>query len=311
MAILSEHRKVADSTSEGIEATAKRKSGPPVRALWLQPALAVLHGALALYMLVVAIAVGSNEQIMYKANALWTDGTITPDPSPAEPSITVSATWMLFFAEVATTANHILTYLSLTRGPTHPLGFLYYQDSSDGAWTLHGIKGLFFGEYSLSASLMTSVIFNVYSGYLDEKLPGIIISGVAVCMFMGAWWDFARWSSYQVKDSSVSRMSRWLSSAACLAVVAFLTSLWAPSFATVAESRTPGFVKILVVAQFVLYMSFGVAQLLFHGLTYQFGTLASLEELQPYLSKEIVVLSVLSAVSKALLLLILSVGAFF
>lgn len=289
---------------------------------WPQLALAILHLGLAAYMLGVAIAFpGRGNQQLYQFPNTWgnssTIGVDCPDneicpTGESKPTVWFYTTAALLAAELLTGCNHLITWFSLTYQASRFRGLLY-----DERGALHGIKLLFFIEYAGSAACMTTVIFNRYSGYLDERFPGIIASGIAVSMLIGPWIDSARWFCFRLEESSLSsqivtRLVRVLSVCSTIAVFAFIASVWLPSMVDIFREGAPEFVKGIVFGEFVLFSSFGVAHAWFHLRSWLgFNPIQTFEGMQRLYGLEIVVFSWLSLLSKALLLVLLSAFVYF
>lgn len=296
----------------------------------LQLGLFGLHACLALYVLTLRVAFpDKGEQQLYEFPNTW---DLTEDPpqwcaagtcprgvvpvGTVEKRTGFDSTLLLLFAEVCTALNHLLSWLALSPDSGRWLRALYYDD--DGK--LHGVKVLFFLEYAASAACMTVTIFSVYAGYVDYKLPAIMGTGIGVSMVIGAWIDAGRWMYYRaashdlvsVEAPPVSGWLRVLALCSATLVFALVSSIWVPSLVGVFANGAPAFVKGIVLGEFVLFSSFGVAHVGFHGYTWLLrGSLLSQGRLQGVYKAEIVVLSVLSLVAKGFLLLLLSSNVYF
>jgi hypothetical protein len=281
-------------------------AAPALRtAARVQLGLGVLHACLWVYVLATALArlggLGSAclEQQLYTFDVTWADSTITATGSLPKGDVSVNSAALLLVAEGATALGHLLLWRGLLGRQATVWG------CPEGG--LHGIKIVYYLEYAVSASAMAVCIFNVYSGYLDYRLPGLIGTGVGVAMLTGAWLDVGRFVLRECRPcDQVRHVVTVLAAVTVAAVTCFVAALWAPALSELhaGDVSPPDFVFYIVYTQLVLFASFGVAQS-----WYTWVDLRGDAGGEPL--AELTVFGLLSAVSKGLLLLLLSSGLWF
>ena len=282
--------------------------------------LGVLHSCLVIYLVAayfLASETALTKQNLYDIRSNWTNTSgIVPACPDAEGDIfgSMNAILLLLVAEIFTALNHGLTWTSLTRRLNGVLDFLYFRSNgNESAMELHGIKITYFAEYSISASCMALVIFNVYGGYLDVKSSGWLFSGFALMMTCGTTLDFLRELRRLSTDSNLKLIADIQSFLLTLFAFSFLCTVWFPAMFQVfepvdpPEKGAPDFVKAIVLSELVLFSSFGFVTSAFQTYS-RYWTPSNYTAL---FMAEGYALAILSAGAKTVLVLILSVGAWF
>ena len=183
------------------------------------------------------------------------DVQVCPSSHSAEHIGTGNFTLVLIASQTITCAFHCLQALQARDHSS-----LYIQ------WSLiRGIKVWHWVEYTFTAALLAHTIL-YFSGMLSLRTQLIGYAAQSTLMLVGLLQDILRHSAMQgVLDVLAAKR---------LIVFGFIvgfynvSSVWAPSlyklFIDTQDVDPPDFVKWVVLSEFLLYSSFGIAQLVFY-----------------------------------------------
>lgn len=178
---------------------------------------------------------------------------------------------------------------------------LAFNDSTYLSLTKEGIKFVFWGEYVITGSTIAYIIF-YYSGMIDVKTQSYAISAQSTLMFLGLLLDVLRYVSFTLKQQfrlDEAKVLRWMCVPVFLVGFSNVLTVWLPSIIRLSSTSTgaPSWVVWVVIAESLLYMSFGIVQLGFFLPFMKTGDFPS----QRSIMMENIALVILSFVSKALL----------
>lgn len=216
-----------------------------------------------------------------------TGGCVSRPPAVRK-SMQVDFSWVLICSQAITAVGHLLVLLFLR---------------VDGGWYVrwvlrHGIKLWTWAEYALTAALTNHVLL-YYAGQLDVRAHLLGYAAQSSLMAVGLAQDLLRaWARSAPADAGVCRAA-----VGGLFAIGFfnLLSVWYPGlhvlwFDTPRDQNPPAFVKWVVLAEFLLYASFGFAQLAFFA-----PFLLYSNDFRPRFHTEQLVQVVLSFAAKAVL----------
>lgn len=264
----------------------------------------LLHAALAISAIVATLDEGSVVVPVFNHGAEWNATACSAqygDSVPVCPATadTTKAGDVNFSA--------VLIVSQLVTATFHAMQATWARDpgSTYIVWSLgRGIKVWHWVEYILTAPLIAHTVL-YFSGMLSLRAQMLGYAAQSTLMLVGLLQDILRYTVLRgVLEFSTCRL---------LIVVSFavgfynVLSIWAPSLhalfvADLGDDEPPPFVKWLVLAECVLYTSFGLAQAAFFAPFLLFGAAA-----RSYYYYEEVTLVVLSFVAKATLASVFSV----
>lgn len=261
-------------------------------------AACALHAALGFSAVVSYLDEGSVDVPVFWPRAEWNSTfceasgysrsvQICPSPEAAEHVGDVNFTLVLIASQFITCSFHLLQALQAKRPSS-----TYIQYS-----LRRGIKIWHWCEYVFTAALLAHTIL-YFSGMLSIQVQLIGYAAQSTLMLVGLLQDVLRHASMQGLLEFEPVRGLILFSF----VVGFynVSSVWTPSiyklFIDNGEVDAPSFVKWIVLAEFLLYTSFGFAQLAFYTPFLIFGL-----DYNPRFYEEEVTLSLLSFLSKAVL----------
>jgi hypothetical protein len=229
---------------------------------------ATLHFALVVTAVIIVFDKGSVDSRVFWGTAEWNntkcaamgydeDITLCPNFDPTADGhheFSIDFSWLLICSQCITSAAHV--YQALLSRP----GTWFVR------WLLqYGIKPLSWMEYIFTAAL-TNHILLYYSGQLDVRAHIVGYAAQGTLMVIGLTQDILRQWSLRFKPD-VGICKTLISG---LFVLGFLNllSVWFPSLYvlwinTPSDQSPPAFVKWIVLFEFLLYSSFGIAQLVF------------------------------------------------
>lgn len=167
----------------------------------------------------------------------------------------VNMTWVLILSQLATCAAHCLqAYWLLEEG-------LYLR------LTRYGLKLAFWMEYALTASTVAYIVI-YYSGVVEIRAQVVSLASQTTLMFLGMLLDLLRHASLQFRRAAQapeSRVARRLCVPVFVVGFANVLTVWLPSLykLSIGDNDAPAWVFWVVLLEFVLYTSFGFAQLAF------------------------------------------------
>ena len=199
---------------------------------------------------------------------------------------------VLIVSQTVTTMFHFLQYLASTSSSLYTRWALIY-----------GIKVFSWAEYTVTAA-MTSHVLMYYSGMLDIRTQILGYAAQSTLMVIGLTQDLLRHCGLTKTLDDIA--CRWC--VGILFVLGFynLMSVWFPSLYnlwidTPNGQAPPDFVKWVVLVEFMLYSSFGFAQLCFYAPYLWAGRHHGVGLLQEKFYLEDMVLIVLSFIAKVTL----------
>ena len=257
-----------------------------------------LHMALAMSAIVSAIDRGSVHVPVFWPKSEWntthcqasgySNVQVCPSSEAAEHVSDINFTLVLVASQSITCLFHLLQAVQAQKSSS-----IYIQWSM-----LRGIKIWHWVEYTFTAALLAHTIL-YFSGMLSIRTQLIGYAAQSTLMLIGLLQDTFRHSCIEgLLDFGTVR---WVILFSFLVGFYNVSSVWAPSlyklFIDTDDVEAPVFVKWVVLAEFLLYTSFGFAQLAFYTPFLIFGP----GEYQARFYEEEIVLSILSFVSKAVL----------
>lgn len=205
--------------------------------------------------------------------------------------------------EVNMTAVLITSQLFTCMAHCLQVFLLYKNNSTYREFTNRGIKLLFWLEYVVTGSAVAYVVI-YYSGNIELKSQLVSILSQATLMLLGLLLDLTRCLYVVCQRHSVFgnwelKVLRYLCVLIFSVGFANVMTVWGPSIYELAKSDTgaPAWVLYVVLLECLLYISFGVTQLLFFTPFILCGDPPSLH----IIVGENISLIVLSFVSKAIL----------
>lgn len=260
--------------------------------------MCALHAALTLSAVISAADSGMTSGPVFLPRAQWnmtacalaghgTGVRICPADGAPENVGSVSLTTVLVVSQSITSVFHAAQALQ-----ARYWGSVYVQ------WSiLRGVKVWHWVEYILTASLIAHVTLYL-SGALSIRTQLLGYAAQSTLMLVGLLQDLLRHSvRYAIMGIN---LARGLLIAAFVVGFYNVASLWAPAlyelFVDAGGNTPPEFVKWVVLSEFVLYTSFGLAQLCFFTPFIVFGG-----SYTPRFVAEELVFTTLSLVSKAVL----------
>lgn len=261
----------------------------------------VLHAALAVSAVVATLREGSVNAPTFWPGATWNatqcraDGygpgvQICPSADAAEFFADVNFSAVLIISQATTALFHLWQALQAARP-----GSSYIQNAQLGIKLFHWI------EYTFTAAFIASVVI-YFSGILSIRAQLLGFAAQSTLMLVGLLQDVMRHCA----------LRRVLSFATARAVILFsfvigfanVCAVWLPSLARLwgTETEAPAFVKYVVLAEALLYSSFGIAQLAWFTPFLIYGA----ESTKRYFEEEMT-LVVLSFLAKATLASVFSV----
>lgn len=272
--------------------------GAPLRLQLLNWVASALHAGLAISAIAATADKGAVTVPVFSYEAEWNatacarhgaDVPVCPASGAASKVGEVNFSAVLITSQLITAGFHAMQALQ-ARSPS----------STYITWALNrGIKIFHWLEYVLTASLIAHTVL-YFSGMLSLRAQALGYAAQSTLVLLGLLQDVLRYAVVRgILESGVCR---------ALIVVCFVVgfynvlSVWGPSLAALfgepdrGEVAPPSFVKWLVLAECVLYTSFGISQMLFFTPFLAYGASAR----RRYYYEEVTLL-VLSFAAKATL----------
>ena len=269
------------------------------RLLWLNVLACALHFALGVSALISTADRGSIKVPVFWPRAEWNAtecsergfGNVPVCPATrADDDVgRVNLSVVLIVSQLITCSFHAVQAWQSRHG-----------DSTYIQWSLvKGIKVFHWVEYTITGALIAWVV-SYYSGMLELWTQVLALAAQSTLMLIGLLQDTLRYSARKL----VLEMTTVRVLIGYTFVIGFsnVLSLWGGSlyrlFIDSGGYDPPDFVKWIVMAEFLIYTSFGISQLVFY---FPLMLSSRIEEVVPRFYLEEVVLTLLSFAAKAVL----------